>query len=150
MCARSPSVCPPLGRAWVPCLTCAAQLQPVLAFDGRESVGMEVGSRFLCPRGGLCLCWGATVDQQHQIDSFNLYYLALKDTSPRPGSTTRADWLSLPLTSPGRDSTNADSSPRRPTVMDSNFHESNEAHPDNCPIWLLLLNSTHHPEYRRL
>ena len=38
----------------------------------------------------------------------------------------------------------------RPTVMDSNFHESNEAHPDNCPIWLPLLNSTHHPEYRRL
>ena len=37
-----------------------------------------------------------------------------------------------------------------PTVMDSNFHESNEAHPDNCPIWLPLLNSTHHPEYRRL
>ena len=40
--------------------------------------------------------------------------------------------------------------PLRPTVMDSNFHESNEAHPDNCPIWLPLLNSTHHPEYRRL
>ena len=36
------------------------------------------------------------------------------------------------------------------TVMGSNFHESNEAHPDNCPIWLPLLNSTHHPEYRRL
>ena len=38
----------------------------------------------------------------------------------------------------------------RPTVMDSNFHESNEAHPDNYPIWLPLLNSTHHREYRSL
>ena len=37
-----------------------------------------------------------------KIDGFNLYYRALKDTPPRPGSTTRADWLSLPLSSPGR------------------------------------------------
>ena len=34
--------------------------------------------------------------------------------------------------------------------MDSNFHESNEAHPDNYPISLPLLNSNHHPQYRSL
>ena len=50
-----------------------------------------------------------------KIDCFNLYHRGLKDTPPRPGSNTRADWLSLPFTSPGRDSTDADSNLRRPT-----------------------------------
>ena len=53
------------------------------------------------------------------IDDFNLYYRALKDTLPRLGSTTRADWLRLPFPSPGRaplrDSTDADWNPHRPT-----------------------------------
>ena len=49
---------------------------------------------------------------------FNLYHRALKDTPPRLGSTTRADWLRLPFPSPGRaplrDSTDADWNPPRP------------------------------------
>ena len=53
-----------------------------------------------------------------KFSRFNLYYRALKDTPPRLGSTTRADWLRHPFPSPGRaplrDSTDADWNPHRP------------------------------------
>ena len=41
-------------------------------------------------RGGLCLCMGVAITNLY-IDSFNLYYRALKDTPTRLGSTTYAD-----------------------------------------------------------
>ena len=41
-------------------------------------------------RGGLCLCMEVAITNLY-IDSFNLYYRALKDTPTRLGSTTYAD-----------------------------------------------------------
>ena len=54
------------------------------------------------PQGGLCHCKGWRLINSVGIDGFNLYYRALRDTPPRPGSTIHADWLSLPFPSPGR------------------------------------------------
>ena len=80
---------------------------------------MEVGSRFLCPRGGLCLCWGVTIDQQRQ--NRRLQSLLPRPKGPRhhdqgipPALTGSASHFRLQGERPSGDSTDVDSSPRRP------------------------------------
>ena len=109
----------------MPCLTGAGPPtdQPVLLSFSPLGIRREGD-----PRGGLCRCWGVTIDQQLQMDGFNLYYRTFKDTPPRPGNTTRSDRLGLPFPTPGErssgDSTDADSNPRSSTRLDKikNLH----------------------------